>query len=331
LRTALATPANALGDLRADTLHDRPLAFRTLLPELEIAFDQLVRVARSRVPLLFLGETGTGKELLAQASHELSTRGGAFVALNCAALPESLREAQLFGHVRGAFSGATRDELGYVRAADGGSLFLDEIGDLASASQTALLRVLQENEVVPVGTTRPIRVDVRFLSATHAALRARAESGSFRSDLFARLAGFTFRAPALRDRIEDLGLMIGALLPELEHAAGGPLRLHPDAARLLLSYAWPRNVRELRQCLVAAAVLATARVIEVNHLPAVVAQVDADRTLDSAQQEQLHSQLIALFVEHRGNVTHVARAMGKARVQVQRWMKRFAIDPGKFR
>jgi transcriptional regulator with GAF, ATPase, and Fis domain len=185
--------------------------------------------------------------------------------------------------------------------------------------------VLQENEVVPVGSTRPIAVDLRVLAATHAALRDRADGGEFRSDLFARVAGFSFHAPPLRERREDMGLLLSAMLPELERSSGSALTFHPDAVRLLLSYDWPRNVRELRQCVVAAAVLADAGVIEPGHLPPAV----SDRA--SADEESLRSELLVQFAEHHGNVTQVARAMGKARVQVQRWMKRFAIDPAKFR
>jgi DNA-binding NtrC family response regulator len=335
-RAELPTPATASGDLRSDTLSDAPVALQTLLPELALAFDQLARVARSTVPVMILGETGSGKELLARAVHVLAGRPGPFVALNCGGLPDSLLEAQLFGHVRGAFSGATRDELGYVRAADRGSLFLDEVGDLPGPSQTALLRVLQESEVVPIGATRPIPVDLRVLSATHAPLLELTEQGGFRNDLFARLSGFAFRAPALRERMEDFGLLIAALLPDLEQA-GGPICLQPEAARVLLSHAWPRNVRELRQCLAAAAVLAPAHNIEVAHLASTLTQraptkpSAAPRVDPVDPDQQLQRELLARFAEHRGNVTQVARAMGKARVQVQRWMKRFGIDPSQFR
>jgi hypothetical protein len=327
LREALPTPADASGDLRGDALADRPFALRSLLPELLLGLERLSRVARSSVSTLLLGETGTGKEWLARALHELSGRSGAFVALNCGALPASLLESLLFGHVRGAFSGAMRDEPGYVRAADGGTLFLDEIGDLPPLSQTALLRVLQEREVVPVGATRAIAVDLRVVAATHAALFERAEQGSFRNDLFARLSGYSFQAIPLRDRIEDLGLILNALAPELEREAGAPLTLHPDAARQLLAYHWPRNIRELQQALQSAAVLAEDRHIRPEHLP----QVLQPRAATPSEEIELEQRLLQLFHDHQGNVTQVAKAMGKARVQVQRWMKRFGIDPTNFR
>ena len=328
LRSALPTPAQAEGDLRADLLGDRPFALRSLLPELSLLLDRLGRVARSSVSTLVLGETGTGKEWLARALHELSGRNGAFVALNCGALPASLLESLLFGHVRGAFSGATRDEPGYVRAAHGGTLFLDEVGDLPALSQTALLRVLQEREVVPVGATRAIPVDLRVVAATHAPLFEQAEQGTFRNDLFARLSGYSFRAAALRERCEDLGLILNALAPELERETGASITLHPDAARQLLAYHWPRNIRELRQALQSAAVLADKHHIRPEHLPQLL-QRKAEAP--AAEDPELEEQLVQMFREHHGNVTQVAKAMGKARVQVQRWMKRFGIDPAKFR
>jgi transcriptional regulator with PAS, ATPase and Fis domain len=296
----------------------------------------LERVARSLVPIVLLGETGTGKELLARAIHELSQRSGAFVAINCGALPESLLESQQFGHVRGAFSGATRDQPGYARTADRGTFFLDEIGDMPASSQTALLRVLQEGEVVPVGSTRPLRVDLRVLAATHAPLFERAQNGEFRNDLFARLSGFVFHVTALRDRREDLGLLMQALLPELERAARtpspDPIRLQPEVMRAVWQHGWPRNIRELQQALSAAVVLSESGVIGLEHLPARASLEVAQRAAAaSGEERELEQQLRLRFAEHRGNVTQVAKAMGKARVQVQRWMKRFGIDPSHFR
>jgi transcriptional regulator with PAS, ATPase and Fis domain len=331
-RSALPTPLHGPGDLRSDELMDRAPALRTLVPELGMALEQLKRFAQSSLPVMLLGETGTGKEWLARAVHESSGRAGAFVALNCGALPDSLLESTLFGHVKGAFSGALRDEPGYVRASHGGTLFLDEIGDLPPSSQTALLRVLQEREVTAVGSTRAVSVDLRVVSATHAPLLQRVAEGHFREDLFARLSGLTFRAPPLRERIEDLGLIIGQLLPELERHAAGSLTLQPEAARVLLRYSWPRNIRELQQRLAAAAVLSTSRCIELSHLSELgVGSVGSAGTADVGSEPDLERELREQFAAHRGNVTQVARAMGKARVQVQRWMKRFNIDASKFR
>src|SRR5262249_39800224 len=157
-------------DADSTALGDRPPGLRTLLPAAGARVEAFERVARSDIPVLLLGETGTGKELLARAVHDLSGRRGAFVAVNCGALTPTLAEAPLCGHVRGAFSGAPRDEPGLIRSADGGTLFLDEIGDLPAATQAALLRVLQEHEVLPVGSTRPVAVDCRIVCATHRSL-----------------------------------------------------------------------------------------------------------------------------------------------------------------
>jgi DNA-binding NtrC family response regulator len=310
----------------------------TLLPALAEGIDALVRIARSAVPVLLRGETGTGKEVVARAVHALSERPGPFVAVNCGAIPAALIESQLFGHTKGAFSGAVRDEPGFVRAAGGGTLFLDEIGDLPSASQAAMLRVLQEGEVVPVGTTRPVHVDLRIVAATNQPLEALVARGSFRTDLLARLDGFTHTLPALRERREDVGLLVADLLADVA-AATDDVTLGVDVARALVSYAWPLNVRELKQCLARACALGgETRAIEKAHLPPAVAAALGSRPAttegDSTEPHDgppVRAQLEALLAQHEGNVAEVARAMGKARMQVHRWMKRFAIDPDRFR
>ncbi|MGH7297436.1 MAG: sigma 54-interacting transcriptional regulator [Polyangiaceae bacterium] len=310
----------------------------TLLQALAEGVDALVRIAHSVVPVLLRGETGTGKEVVARAVHALSGRHGPFVAVNCGAIPAALLESQLFGHTKGAFSGAVRDEPGFVRAADGGTLFLDEIGDLPAASQAAMLRVLQEGEVVPVGTTRPVTVDLRVVAATNQPLEALVARGAFRTDLLARLDGFTYALSPLRERREDLGLLLGGILGELD-TAPDPLTLAPEVARALYLHPWPLNVRELKQCMARAVALAGhARTIERAHLPPAVAAAagahGASTAGDAGPPEpgpRLRAQLESLLVEHEGNVAEVARAMGKARMQVHRWMKRFAIDPARFR
>jgi transcriptional regulator with PAS, ATPase and Fis domain len=172
----------------------------------------VLRIAPSSVPLLVRGETGTGKELMARAIHEASERRGAFVPVNCGALPRDLLESELFGHRRGAFTGASGDRSGLVRRAHRGTLFLDEIAELPPDSQVALLRVLQEGEVRPVGACEEITVDVRIVAATHQDLRERIASGRFREDLYARIAGFEITMPPLRERREDLGMLIATLL-----------------------------------------------------------------------------------------------------------------------
>src|SRR5262249_29775805 len=191
----------------------------------------LERVAPTEVSVLLQGETGTGKELVARALHQMSGRSGAFVAVNCGALPPNLIEAELFGHRRGAFTGATGERLGLVRAADAGTLFLDEVGELPASSQAAFLRVLQEREVVPVGVDHPVKVDVRLCSATLRDLDALVASGQFRRDLYARLFGLTIVLPPLRQRRVDLGLLTRRLLARIR--GGSEVRLSPAALRAL--------------------------------------------------------------------------------------------------
>ncbi|HEY8086761.1 MAG TPA: sigma 54-interacting transcriptional regulator [Polyangiaceae bacterium] len=308
----------------------------TLVPALAMELASIARIAASRVPVLLRGETGTGKEVVARAVHALSGRAGTFVAVNCGAIPQALVESQLFGHTKGAFSGAVKDEPGFVRAAAGGTLFLDEVGDLPASSQAALLRVLQEGEVVPVGTTRPVAVDLRVVGATHQPLEALVARGAFRTDLLARLDGYSLLLAPLRERQEDLGLLVGALLRDIAEAPAD-LRLTADFGRALLAYRWPLNVRELRHCLTRAVALARGgTVLEPQHLPPVVAAALSAAPPEPApspptEDDRLRAQLDALLAQHAGNVAEVARAMGKARMQVHRWMKRFSLDARRYR
>jgi len=307
----------------------------TLDPNLERQHERVVRMATSTLSMLLLGETGTGKEVVSREIHALSKRPGPFVAVNCGALPANLVESALFGHVRGAFSGAVRDEPGLVRAADSGTLLLDEVGDLPPSSQAALLRVLQEQEVLPVGGTRPVPIDVRVLAATHMPLDELIERGTFRRDLYARLAGYTFHLAPLRDRRVDLGLLIAALVASGKVAMPQALRVHREAARALVRHDWPLNIRELEQCLRAAILLVEDNVITIEHLPETVASALASESLledESPHKDvELRRELLVRMVDAKGNLSEVARTMGKARRQIQRWTHRFGIDPESFR
>ncbi|MBI3185326.1 MAG: sigma 54-interacting transcriptional regulator [Myxococcales bacterium] len=332
----LSEPAPA--DLDGRFLNVLAPGMGTLLPELADELARLEAVARSKVSVLIRGETGTGKELAARAVHSLSGRQGEFTAVNCGALPANLVESELFGHKKGAFSGADRDREGIVRASDRGTLFLDEIGDLPPAAQAALLRVLQQEEVQAIGATRAGPVDLRVVAATHRDLEALVAKGSFRADLLARLSGFRFHLPALRDRKEDLGLILKAVALRL--SPGGAPDLSPEVGRALLAYSWPMNIRELEKCLSAAVVLAGERPIRPEHLPGAVreAKPPAVAAIDEAEgkplspdREKHRDELIAVLRQHSGNVSAVAKAFGKARMQVQRWMKRYGLDPAQFR
>jgi transcriptional regulator of acetoin/glycerol metabolism len=293
----------------------------------------LERAAGASLPVVLRGETGTGKEVLARRVHELSRRPGAFQAINCAALAPTLLESELFGYRKGAFSGALEDRPGLVRSADKGTLFLDEIGDLPLPAQGAFLRVLQESEVLPVGGTRPVPVDFRLVVATHRNLEAMAEAGGFRKDLLARMSGFSLWLPPLRERMEDLGLLIAALLRR--HAPDRELKFSAAAARALFRHQWHLNVRELEKTLLIAATVAPDRLIDLQHLPEPIrTAATAEPPLVPAlapDEAQRREELLTLLREHHGNVTAVAKVLGKARVQVQRWMRRYGIQPAIFR
>ena len=314
------------------------LGCQSFHPDLLAGWSALARVAPTRVPVMLQGETGTGKELAARALHAWSGRSGPFVAVNCGALPEQLAESELFGVRRGAFTGAVEDRPGLVRSSSGGTLLLDEVGELPVALQVKLLRMLQESEVQPVGAAQPVRVDLRVVTATHRDLAALVEEGTFRSDLFARLTGLEVEIPPLRDRRADLGLLIPTLL---RRAGAGPgVRFSREAARALFRWSWPHNVRELEKALALAVALAGEGRIELAHLPETVRtapepQADpmAGRTARPLSEAEVtrRTQLIELLRAHGGNVSAVARQMGVARMQIQRWCRRFHLDPASFR
>jgi DNA-binding NtrC family response regulator len=301
-------------------------ALVTLSFELARAMASLARLAPAGVSIVLGGESGTGKELTARAIHDLSSRSGPFIALNCGALPETLVEGELFGVRRGAYSGAAEDRAGLVRAAHRGTLFLDEIAELPPGSQVKLLRVLQEGEVTPLGATQPVPVDVRVVAASHRSLAEMVERGGFRADLYARLAGAHVGLPPLRQRREDIGFLVAVLLRRLLGTSAEAVRFEREAARALFLYPWPHNIRELEQALRAAVALASGLRIAPVHLPEVV------RGRPPAEGDQrARDELVRLLTEHGGNISAVARAMGKARVQIRRWCRRFGIDPDAYR
>jgi transcriptional regulator with GAF, ATPase, and Fis domain len=337
-RAALPTPSGTPLDLDSNDLCVPP-GFATLLPEEQPRLDGLDRIARSTITVLLSGETGTGKEVLARSVHRLSHRSGKYVAVNCGALPGTLVESHLFGHARGAFSGAVKDELGSVRAADRGTLLLDEIGDLPLAAQPALLRVLQEREVTPVGSSQAQPVDVRIIAATHQPLDTLVSKGSFRADLLARLSGFTHCLRPLRARREDLGVIAAALLAK-DGMSIADAMISPQAGRQLLSADWPWNIRQLEQVLKRGFALAHGSVLSAKHVLEAVAP-------DTPLQEQkrpssssprlsdtdasIQKEVISQLERHDGNISAVAKALGKERMQIHRWMKRFGIDVDAFR
>jgi DNA-binding NtrC family response regulator len=342
LEPALPTPIETVSSDDALLLGRDLGRLHSLLPALAQKFALLLRAARSSLPIVLLGETGSGKEVAARAVHSASGRPGPFVALNCGALSAQLVESHLFGHVRGAFTGAVRDEQGFFRAANGGTLLLDEIGDLPLQAQSSLLRVLQEREVTPVGSSHPVPVNVRVIAATHRPLDAWTADERFRRDLLARLTGFRVRLPPLRERRHDLGVLLADILgsacqDEAKTCNLSELRLSPSAGLSLLRDSWPSNIRELAQHVRRALVLADGQELTEEHLglserfraPTAVPSVEPPKI--SGADLQLKRELLLHLEAHRGNVSNVAQAMGKKRMQVHRWMRRFGVDVDAFR
>ncbi len=285
------------------------------------------RIAASDIPVLLEGPTGTGKEVLARFVHRLSPRAsGAFVAVNCAAMPEAMLEALLFGHRKGAFTGAAEAGEGLFRAADGGTLLLDEIGELPLALQAKLLRSLQEGEVLPLGATKPLKVDVRVVAATNRHLAAEVEAGRFREDLLYRLNVFPLRLPALRDRPGDLAALAFAMLLRHAPAPGAPGWIDADALALLESHAWPGNVRELENVIRRAILLADgAAAIAAQHIvfdtavravttaAPVAAQLTSSAVPRSLSDVAFASEARAILdtlAKHEGNRAATARTLG---------------------
>jgi transcriptional regulator with PAS, ATPase and Fis domain len=305
----------------ASSLAQRPEAMRTLSPMLERELSVLRKVARSPIPVLVLGESGTGKEGMASVVHSLSGRDGPFVAVNCGAIPATLIESELFGSRRGAFSGA-EDRVGLLRSADRGTIFLDEVAELPLASQAALLRVLQEKELTPLGATRAIPVDVRVVAATNRPIAKLIEEDKLRRDLYARLNGYELRLPLLRERREDLGLLAAALIARHDRS-GAARTLSRAAAQALFDYDWPLNIRELEQCLAAAVTVAHGE-IGVEHLPRPIREAGAPTArAPGAERERL----VALIQKHGGNLSAVARELATSRSQLYRLLVRHGIRP----
>lgn len=297
------------------------------------------RIAPSGLSVLLLGETGVGKEVLAHAIHDASARNeGPCLALNCAALSENLVESELFGHVKGAFTGAVKDKTGLLEAAAGGTVFLDEIGELAPSIQAKLLRVLEERKVMRVGGLEPRAIDVRFVAATNRDLKAECDAGRFRTDLFFRINGISLDIPPLRDRKSEIAplaqrFIARALAAGAGAAVGGAAQrasapeLAPGTTALLEAYAWPGNVRELRNAVERATVLAGGGVILPDHLPTEIslpaskAVADAPVSADAPAGQTLQEELEALerrrireaLDECGGNQTKAAEMLGMPR------------------
>jgi DNA-binding NtrC family response regulator len=299
----------------------------------------IARVAPTESTVLLRGATGTGKELVARAIHEESGRADRpFVAVNCSALAEGVLESELFGHARGAFTGAHADRKGLFESAHRGTIFLDEIGDVRPALQAKLLRVLQEREVTPVGTARPVQVDVRVIAATHRDLEAEVESGAFRSDLYFRLKVFQIRLPELRQRPEDIEPLVTAAVARWNEGADPARRVQgcsEETLALLRAYDWPGNVRELMTCIEHAAIVCEGGRILPSHLPPEItegasgreeARVESGRRYQAPDREEERSAILRALEESGGNRTRAAAALGMGRTTLWQKLKEHRID-----
>jgi len=299
--------------------------------------EQVAMAAPTNGRVLIYGENGTGKELVARTIHALSRRpAGAFVEVNCAAIPEELIESELFGHVRGAFTGAVADRRGKFEVADGGTLFLDEIGDMSLKTQAKVLRVLQEQTMAAVGGTAQIKVDARVLAATNKDLQAEIRRGRFREDLFFRLNVIPIFVPALRDRQEDIPLLADHFMADFAREYGRRLKSFESGARAALQrYPWPGNVRELRNVIERLMIMVPGEVILPSDLsfldPTAVTSAAAPevagerRTLHEARDQFERDLILRTLSEQQGNMSRTAEVLGVERSNLYRKMKAFGI------
>ena len=328
--------------LRSENVHLRQelkekYGFRNIIgasPKMQEVYNLVSQVAESDISVLILGETGTGKELIARAIHYNSPRRNSpFVILNCAAIPDELLESELFGHVKGAFTGAIRDKKGKFEAADTGTIFLDEIGELKGGLQAKLLRVLQDQEFDKVGGTKPIKVDTRIVSATNKDLEAEAREGQFREDLYYRLNVVSIKLPPLRERREDVPLLTNHFLKK-HSPKKTPKKLAPETLDLLMKYDWPGNVRELENVIERAIVLGKDKEILPGDLPQKIQNLEKHRkvvVLDvpdtGVALDEVEKELILTALKRTGgNQTRAARFLGISRSALLYRMEKHSLE-----
>jgi two-component system, NtrC family, response regulator GlrR len=331
--TGLAAGATSNND-HVDKGDEWRQAFVTRSPALNALLDQARLVASSDASVFIRGESGTGKELLAQAIHRASPRHNKpFVAINCGAMPEPLLESELFGHVRGAFTGATRDHKGLFQAAQGGTLFLDEIGDMPLPLQVKLLRALQERIVRPVGATQNVEIDVRIISATHRDLEVEMKSGNFREDFYYRLNVVTFEIPPLKERREDIPLLAAYFLSMLTTKYHKEINgFAPEAMELLVSASWPGNVRQLQNIVEQTAVLCTSSIITASLVQkALRDDVGSILPFEEARRHFERDYLARLLKVTSGNVTQASRLAKRNRTEFYKLLGRHQLNPSLFK
>jgi two-component system, NtrC family, nitrogen regulation response regulator NtrX len=297
---------------------------------------QLSIAAPTNGRVLIFGESGTGKELVAHALHYQSLRSKApFIEVNCAAIPDELIESELFGHVKGSFTGATGNKVGKLEKANGGTLFLDEVGDMSLKTQSKLLRALEEQRFEPVGASVPLSVDVRVIAATNKNLDEEMERGNFRQDLFYRLNVIPFHVPPLRERVEDIPILTDYFIKEFSSLYGRKAKeMSQEAMELLTQYPWPGNVRELKNLVERMVIMTPSTKIELRHLPPIVLQkgsipleeVSDSRSLSEARLAFDREYILKKLEENNGNISRTAEALGIERSHLYRKLKSLRIN-----
>ncbi len=318
--------SDGYGEWRSEII-TRSLAVESILRKARL-------VAESDASVLVRGESGTGKELLAKAIHKASPRASKpFVAINCGAIPEQLLESELFGHTKGAFTGAARDYKGLFQSAEGGTVFLDEIGDMPLPLQVKLLRVLQDKEVRPIGTTQSSPVNVRIISATHRNLEEAIQNGAFREDLYYRLNVVSFALPALSERREDIPILATHFLKQLAERYKKPINgFASEAMEILVKSAWPGNVRELHNVVEQSVALSTTAIITSDLVnSAIRGQSDGLTSFESARSEFERDYLVKLLKITGGNVTNAAKLAKRNRTEFYKLLQRHHLDPKLFK
>jgi DNA-binding NtrC family response regulator len=314
----------AVADLDAGDVTSEPTGLVTLLPGLQQRLARLQQEAVRNTSITLVGETGTGKEVMAKAIHQLSGRRGPYLGINCGAIPRDLIQSELFGFVKGAFSGAAENRNGYLREAHQGTLLLDEIVASPEQVQVALLRVIQERAVTPLGGRQPQPIDVRIIAAAQKPLSEAVEEGKFREDLRARLEAFRFELAPLRERLEDLGIFVATTLRSIGVTDKDKPRISSPAAMRLLRYDWPRNIRELAQAIDVA--WGGARDGEIGE-----ADLPKPKEGEEVPTARLKQQLIAHMRATKGNVAEVGRRMNRPRSTIHFYLERFGLDANSFR
>lgn len=306
--------------------------------KMQDVFDLIERVAPTNATVLIRGESGVGKESIADAIHYNSLRKGKpFIKVNCAALPDSLIESELFGHERGAFTGANVMRKGRFEAAEGGTIFLDEIGDLPASTQVKLLRILQEREFERLGSTKPIKVDVRIVCATNRNLEECIEKGSFREDLYYRINVFPVYIPALRERLNDIPALVDHFIAKFNKSQNKTIkRISASAIDMLMVYHWPGNIRELENCIERACILSSDNVIRSSNMPptlqtAISSRTKSSGTLESIVDKVEKQMILDTLIGTKGNIVKAADLLGITERMMGIRIKKYDIDPKRYK